>query len=150
MVTRLSVQNNYFTRNARKSSKKKRTKEQSERHLWWHFTGMWQSLWRSILESLYINTSPFRNKRYDRVGSTQSLRRNLHDTFTFRFGWKVVGWLGMLLQSSKSSRPLFRTANLSNERRIGEPFCGPIIPCTLMVDFHPVSSKDQSTLHQFG
>ena len=37
-----------------------------------------------------------------------------------------------------------------NERRIGEPFDGPIIPFEEMVEYHPISSKDQSSFHQFG
>ena len=36
------------------------------------------------------------------------------------------------------------------ERRFGEPFEGPIIPFGAMVEYHPVSAKDQSTLRQFG
>ena len=36
------------------------------------------------------------------------------------------------------------------ERRFGMPFNGPVIPCGAMVEFHPVSAKDQPRLHQFG
>ena len=36
------------------------------------------------------------------------------------------------------------------ERRFGEPFKGPIIPVGAMVEYHPSSPKDQSTIHQFG
>ena len=36
------------------------------------------------------------------------------------------------------------------ERRFGEPFKGPIIPCGAMVEYHPISAKDLSRLHQFG
>ena len=36
------------------------------------------------------------------------------------------------------------------ERRFGEPFEGPIIPFGAMVEYHGVSAKDQSKLHQFG
>ena len=35
------------------------------------------------------------------------------------------------------------------ERRFGEPFEGPIIPFGAMVEYHPISSRDQSRLHQF-
>ena len=30
------------------------------------------------------------------------------------------------------------------------PFDGPVIPFGAMVEYHPISAKDQSTLHQFG
>ena len=36
------------------------------------------------------------------------------------------------------------------ERRFGEPFKGPIIPFGLLVDYYPISAKDQSRIHQFG
>ena len=37
-----------------------------------------------------------------------------------------------------------------NEQRFGEPFEGPIIPFGSMVEYHPISAKDLSRLHQFG
>ena len=37
-----------------------------------------------------------------------------------------------------------------NERRFGEPFKGPIIPFGSLVEYYPISSKDQSRIHQFG
>ena len=36
------------------------------------------------------------------------------------------------------------------ERRVGVPFDGPVIPSGAMVEYHPISAKDQSRLHQFG
>ena len=36
------------------------------------------------------------------------------------------------------------------ERRFGTPFNGPTIPFGVMVEYHPISAKDQSRLHQFG
>ena len=36
------------------------------------------------------------------------------------------------------------------ERRFGEPFKGPIIPCGAMIEYHPTSPKDQARIHQFG
>ena len=36
------------------------------------------------------------------------------------------------------------------ERRFGQPFRGPIIPFGSLVEYHPVSAKDQSRIHQFG
>ena len=32
----------------------------------------------------------------------------------------------------------------------GMPFDGPVIPFGAMVEYHPISAKDQSRLHQFG
>ena len=36
------------------------------------------------------------------------------------------------------------------ERRFGQPFKGPIIPFGSLVEYHPISAKDQSRMHQFG
>ena len=36
------------------------------------------------------------------------------------------------------------------ERRFGEPFEGSVIPFGAMVEYHPISSRDQPRLHQFS
>ena len=36
------------------------------------------------------------------------------------------------------------------ERRFGEPFKGPIIPCGAMVEYCRISAREQARLHQFG
>ena len=36
------------------------------------------------------------------------------------------------------------------EWRFGIPFNGPVIPFGAMVDYHPVSAKDLSRIHQIG
>ena len=36
------------------------------------------------------------------------------------------------------------------ERRFGQPLKGPIIPFGSLVEYYPITSKDQSRIHQFG
>ena len=36
------------------------------------------------------------------------------------------------------------------ERRFGQPFKGPIIPLGSLVEYHHITAKDQSRIHQFG
>ena len=36
------------------------------------------------------------------------------------------------------------------ERRFGQPFKGHIIPFGSLVEYHPITAKDQSRIHQFG
>ena len=36
------------------------------------------------------------------------------------------------------------------ERRFGKPLEGPIIPFGSLVEYHPITAKDQSRIHQFG
>ena len=38
----------------------------------------------------------------------------------------------------------------SYERRFGKPFRGPIIPFRSLVEYYPITAKDQSRIHQFG
>ena len=37
-----------------------------------------------------------------------------------------------------------------HERRFGQSFEGPIIPFGSLVEYHPISAKDQSRIHHFG
>ena len=37
-----------------------------------------------------------------------------------------------------------------HERRVGTPFHGPVIPFVEVVEYHPISAKDLSRLHEFG
>ena len=37
-----------------------------------------------------------------------------------------------------------------SERRFGQPFKGPIIPFGSLVEYHPITAKGQSRIHQFG
>ena len=39
--------------------------------------------------------------------------------------------------------------NPRNERRFGQPFKGPIMPVGSLVEYHPITAKDQSRIHQF-
>ena len=36
------------------------------------------------------------------------------------------------------------------ERPFGQPFIGPIFPFGSLVEYHPITAKDQSRIHQFG
>ena len=36
------------------------------------------------------------------------------------------------------------------ERRFGKPFEGPVIPFGSLDEYHPITAKDQSRIHQFG
>ena len=36
------------------------------------------------------------------------------------------------------------------ERRFGESFKGPIVPFGALIEYHPISTRDQSRIHQFG
>ena len=65
------------------------------------------------------------------------------------------GTSAVLLQSGLDEKLRNIQVLLSNgktpyERRFGAPLKGPIIPFGSMVEYHPISAKDQTRLHQFG
>ena len=45
---------------------------------------------------------------------------------------------------------LFSDGKPPYERRFGQPFKGPIIPLGSLVEYYPITAKDQSRIHQFG
>ena len=72
-------------------------------HLHWQFLGIRQSLWRSFLESLYVDTTQIGNKWDCWKSGTQNKRRDVCRAVTIWHGWK--GWFrGMLLLSAKSPK----------------------------------------------
>ena len=50
----------------------------------------------------------------------------------------------------RNVQDLLADGKTPHERRFDEPFHGPIIPFGAMVEYFPISAKDQSRLHQFG
>ena len=115
------VQNKNFPGNGKKFTKVSRAGTIANSNLHWQFIRIWQSLWRMILESLYVNTSPFRGMWS--ISKKGLLQRNVQD----------------LLADGKTPC----------ERRFGE-FEGPIIPFASMVEYYPTTARDQARLHQCG
>ena len=50
----------------------------------------------------------------------------------------------------RNVQDLLSDGKISYERRFGKPFNGPIIPFGSLVEYYPISAKDQSIIHQFG
>ena len=50
----------------------------------------------------------------------------------------------------RNIQDLLSDGKTPHERRFGMPFNGPVIPFGATVDYHPISAKDKSRLHQFG
>ena len=46
-------------------------------------------------------------------------------------------------------RSLLSDGKTPYERRFGQPFKGPIIPFGSLVEYHPITAKDQSRIPQF-
>ena len=50
----------------------------------------------------------------------------------------------------RNVQDLLSDGKIPYERRFGQPFKGPIIPFGSLVEYHPITAKDQSRIHQFG
>ena len=50
----------------------------------------------------------------------------------------------------RNIQDLLSDGKTPHERRFGVPFNGPVTPFGAMVEYHPISAKDPSRLHQFG
>ena len=61
----------------------------------------------------------------------------------------MVGRFYGMLHSPKLT-DLLSDGKTPYERRFGQPFKGPIIPFVSLVEYHPITAKDQSRIHQFG
>ena len=52
--------------------------------------------------------------------------------------------------SMETSQIYYLLGRRPSERRFGQPFKGPIIPFGSLVEYHLITAKDQSRIHQFG
>ena len=50
----------------------------------------------------------------------------------------------------ETSPDLLSDGKTPYERRFGKPFEGPIILFGSLIEYHPITAKDQSRIHQFG
>ena len=50
----------------------------------------------------------------------------------------------------RNVQDLLADGRTPHERRFGEPFKSPIIPLGALVECHPISTRDQMRLHEFG
>ena len=57
--------------------------------------------------------------------------------------WNVLTYL-------RNVTDLLSDGKTPYERRFGQPFKGPIIPFGSLVEYNPITAKDQSRIHQFG
>ena len=115
-----------------------------------NFLGIWQSLWRSLLESLHVHTTQIRNKWDCWESSAQSKGRHL--CCMFQSGLNESWWTHSMecYTCLRNVTDLLSDGKTPYERRFGQPFKGLIIPCGSLVEYHPITAKDQWRTHQFG
>ena len=104
VVTVPAVQNKTFPGDPEEPNEVVGASKETQSHLHWQFLGIWQSLWRAFLESLYVGTAQIGNKWDCWKSSAQSKRRHVCRIVAIRCGWKLVGgFYGMLLLFAKYS-----------------------------------------------
>ena len=103
-----------------------------------------------ILESLYVNTTQIRNNgiaeravRRVKEGTSAVLLQSGLDNEWWADSMECYCYLRNIQDKLSDGKTPY-------ERRFGMPFNGPVIPFGAMVEYHPISAKDQSRLHQFG
>ena len=147
----VSVPNKNFTRNPEKLAKVPGTREETKSHLHWQFLGIWQGLWRSFLESLYVDT-PHRSQTN---GIAERAVRKVKEgtSAVLLQSGLYEKWLADSLECYtylRNIQDLLSDGKTPLERRFWEPFNGPLVPFGSLVDYYPISAKDQSRIHQFG
>ena len=141
MDTVLSVQNQDFSRNRKELAQFDGADEEAKSHLHWQLCWIWQILWRLLLEPLYVNTSPSRNKWV----AERAVRRIKEETSAvlLQSGLDEKWWADSMecYCYLRNTQDLLADGKTPCERRFGQPSKGPIIP---------FGSIDLSRLHQFG
>ena len=87
----LSLFNKNFTRDGKKFEKVSRTVRKAESHLHWQIIGIWQIMWRLLMESSNVYTSSIRDQRNCRRSITKSEGRNISRITAVRIGLDMVG-----------------------------------------------------------
>ena len=113
-----------------------------------HFTGVWQIMWRSIMESPHFDTSSIRDK-WHRWESRSTVKEGT-SAVLLQSGLDERWWSGSIecCCCLRNVQDLL-TDKTHYERRFGEPFKWAKIPFVAMVEYHPISARDPSRLHQF-
>ena len=102
------------------------------------------------MESLYVNATQIGNKWYCRKSSAQSKESTsavLLQSCLDEKWWADSMECHTYLQNIQD---LLSDGKTPYQRRFGEPFKGPIIPFGSLVEYYPISAKDQSEVHQLG
>ena len=97
-----------------------------------------------------MNASSIRAEWYCGESITQNKGRNVCCIVAIRLGLK---WWADSVECCcylRNVEDLLADGKTPCERRFGEPFDGPVIPFGAMVEYRPISSRDQPRLHQIG
>ena len=102
-------------------------------------------MWRSSVESPHFNTSSIRDKWHRWESRSTSERRHFSSITTIRIGWKmVVRFCEMSKTSWQMGKNSVWKTIFENHSKDQYFLYG------AMVEYHPISARDQSRIHQVG
>ena len=140
-----------FTRNPEKLAKVPGTREESYSHL--HLTIPWNSAKLVKISPGIIARLHQTDQRQNGIGE-RAVRRVKEGTSAVLLQSGLnENWLADSMECYTYLRnvtDLFSDGKTPCGRRFGQPFKRPIIPFGSLVEYHPITAKDQSRIHQFG
>ena len=146
----LSVRNQNFSGDGNEFTKVSRAVRKAESHLHWQFIGIWQSC-----EGLPWNHRTSTPHRSETNGIAERAVRRVKEgtsAVLLQSGLDEKSWADSMECFSylRNIQDLLSDGKTPCARRFGEPLKGPVIPFGAMVEYYPISARDQSRLHQFG
>ena len=120
-------------------------------HLQRQFHGIWQILWTPF-PGIIVRRHRTGRKLMGLLREQCASEKKGHLHYCCNQVWTTNGghFHGMLLQSAKHSRSLVWWEDILWEGGSEYHLKGPVLACGAMVEYHPISAKDPSRLHQFG
>ena len=101
------------------------------------------------MESSYFHTSSIWDE-WDCSAQSKGRRLLYRCNLDFKQSGGLIQWNAIAICKMQNVEDHLTDRKTHFDRRFGEPFKGPIIPCGAMVEYHPISPKDQARIHQFG
>ena len=140
---------------------------ETKSHSHWQFPRIWKILWRSFLESFYVNTAQIGNEWDCWASSAQSERSYVYSIVAVKEATSTVflqpgldeKWWADSMESCcylRNLQDLLSVGKIPYERRFAVPcdgpvvLNGPVVPFGAMVEYAFSSARDLSRLHQFG
>ena len=124
----VSVQNKKLLKKHRGACKSSWSRDRNPSHLHWQFLGIYQSLWRYFLKSLYVDTKQIRNKWDCWKSSAQSKKKAPQPYCCYQVWMNLGRHIPWYVTPLKNVTDLWSDGKIPYERRFGQPFKGPITP----------------------
>ena len=125
-----SVQNWNFSGDGNELAKVLGAEEETKSHWHWQFHRIWQSLWRSLLESLHVNTPSIRDEWHSWRSGTQNKGSDVSCIVAIRHGWKkwwLILWNAIVIRDM--SKTSWQRRQQPHERQFGDRFKRPRLLC---------------------